>query len=87
MCIIALLVFKDLNISSYAYGRGQIIFGDYEGNLYFLTRDLGMVSFRAYGIRVSHLVQLRQHNFLISVGVSFFVNVFRSIAEVLIEVV
>ena len=59
---------KDIDISACSSGRGQMIFGDYEGNLYFLNRNLELTSFKAYEIRVSHLFQMKQHNILISIG-------------------
>lgn len=41
-----------------------------DGFIHFLHRDLHMTKFMAYQCRVSHLAQLKQHNMLISVGVS-----------------
>ena len=48
-----------------------MVFGDFEGSLYFVSRDLEVTTFHAYEIRVSHLYQLKQHNILVSIGVSF----------------
>lgn len=41
-----------------------------DGFIHFLHRNLQLTNFRAYQCRVSHLIQLKQHNMLISVGVS-----------------
>ena len=46
-----------------------MIFGDIEGYLYFLSRQLELTSFKAYEIRVSHMYQLKQHNILVTIGV------------------
>ncbi|ESO93774.1 hypothetical protein LOTGIDRAFT_182193 [Lottia gigantea] len=59
---------KDVNISVCTSGRGQLVIGDYEGNLYFINRQLHLTQFKAYEIRVSHLYQLKQNNILVSVG-------------------
>ncbi|CAH1772502.1 unnamed protein product, partial [Owenia fusiformis] len=59
---------KDINISACAFGRGQIIVGDFEGQLYFINRQLKLSGFKAYEIRVSHLFQMKQHSILISIG-------------------
>ena len=61
---------QSIDISATASGRGQLIFGDHDGNLHFIDRDLQMSSFKAYILRVTHLYQLKQHNILITVGVS-----------------
>ena len=45
------------------------MFGDHDGNLHFVSRQMELTSFRAYEIRVSHLYQMKQHNVLVSVGV------------------
>jgi hypothetical protein len=39
-----------------------------DGVIHFLNRNLQLTNFRAYQCRVSHLIQLKQHNILISVG-------------------
>ncbi|XP_061416593.1 LOW QUALITY PROTEIN: vacuolar protein sorting-associated protein 11 homolog [Lethenteron reissneri] len=57
-----------LNVSVCACGRGQMLFGDFEGNIHFLNRNLQLSSFKAYELRVSHLYQLKQHNLFVSVG-------------------
>ncbi|CAG2230700.1 PEP5 [Mytilus edulis] len=59
---------KDINISASVSGRGQLIFGDHDGYLHMLNRELQINSFKAYEIRVSHLFQMKQHNLLISIG-------------------
>lgn len=46
-------------------------FTDSAGFVHFLGRDLTITSFEAYEIRVSHFCQLKQQNFLFTVGVSF----------------
>ncbi|XP_046856298.1 vacuolar protein sorting-associated protein 11 homolog [Xenia sp. Carnegie-2017] len=59
---------KDVNIVATTSGRGQLIAGDIEGNIYFLDRNLNITSIKAFEIRVSHLCQLRQYNILVSIG-------------------
>ncbi|XP_013381879.1 vacuolar protein sorting-associated protein 11 homolog [Lingula anatina] len=59
---------KELNISACVSGRGQVVLGDFEGSLHFMNRQLRVNSFKAYGIRVSHLYQLKQHNILVTIG-------------------
>ncbi|XP_078235660.1 vacuolar protein sorting-associated protein 11 homolog isoform X2 [Pogona vitticeps] len=49
-------------------GRGSLVFGDMEGQIWFLPRSLELSSFQAYKLRVTHLYQLKQHNILASVG-------------------
>ncbi|XP_037697615.1 vacuolar protein sorting-associated protein 11 homolog isoform X2 [Choloepus didactylus] len=49
-------------------GRGSLVFGDMEGQIWFLPRSLQLTSFQAYKLRVTHLYQLKQHNILASVG-------------------
>ncbi|XP_064597137.1 vacuolar protein sorting-associated protein 11 homolog [Liolophura sinensis] len=58
----------DVNIAAVASGRGQIVVGDHEGVLYFITRQLQMSAFKAYEIRVSHIFQMKQHNLLLTIG-------------------
>ena len=53
-------------------GRGQLVVGDYEGNMFFVNRQLQVTSFKAYEIRVSHLFQMKHQNILLSIGVSHF---------------
>ena len=43
---------------------------DSDGLVYLLHRDLSVTSYRAYQCRVSHLVQLKQQNVIVSIGVS-----------------
>ena len=62
--------YQDMNISACTSGRGQLILSDHEGALYFLDRQMELKMFRAYEIRVSHLHQMKQHNILVTVGVS-----------------
>jgi hypothetical protein len=61
---------QDITVSACASGRGQLIIGDTEGTLYFINRHLELTSFKAYELSVSHLFQLKQHNVLVTVGVS-----------------
>ncbi|XP_073176764.1 porphobilinogen deaminase-like isoform X2 [Lepidochelys kempii] len=49
-------------------GRGSLVFGDMEGQIWFLPRSLQLSSFQAYKLRVTHLYQLKQHSILVSVG-------------------
>ena len=50
---------------------GIEFFIDSAGFVHSLGRDLTITSFQAYEIRVSHFYQLKQQNFLFTVGVSF----------------
>ncbi|XP_072041834.1 vacuolar protein sorting-associated protein 11 homolog [Amphiura filiformis] len=59
---------QDIDITTCASGRGQIIFGDTRGILYFLDRSMQLTDFKAYEERVTHLHQLKQHNILVSIG-------------------
>ncbi|XP_071958560.1 vacuolar protein sorting-associated protein 11 homolog isoform X2 [Antedon mediterranea] len=59
---------KGINISVCTSGKGQIIVGDYEGNLYFIDRNLQISSFPAYEQVVTQIFQLRQHNVLVTIG-------------------
>lgn len=59
---------KNITISCSASGRGIILFGDVEGYLHQLSRELNFTSFKIYDLSVSHLFQLKQHSILISVG-------------------
>ncbi|XP_039352437.1 porphobilinogen deaminase isoform X2 [Mauremys reevesii] len=49
-------------------GRGSLVFGDMEGQIWFLSHSLQLSSFQAYKLRVTHLYQLKQHSILASVG-------------------
>jgi hypothetical protein len=53
-------------------GRGEMIVADYEGVLHFVSRPPGgdVSSFKAYAVRVTHAMQMRHHNTLVTVGVS-----------------
>ncbi|XP_048036590.1 vacuolar protein sorting-associated protein 11 homolog [Megalobrama amblycephala] len=57
-----------MGISACDSGRGHIVLGDMDGQIWFLTRSLQLSSFQAYKLRVTHLYQLKQHNILVSVG-------------------
>ena len=46
------------------------MFGDVDGYLHQLSRELNFTSFKIYDLSVSHLFQLKQHSILVSVGVS-----------------
>ncbi|XP_052796081.1 vacuolar protein sorting-associated protein 11 homolog [Mya arenaria] len=61
---------KDVNVSTCASGRGQLIVGDCDGIIHFVSRSLQITKFTAYNIRVTHLFQLKQSqsNLLISIG-------------------
>ncbi|XP_041030262.1 vacuolar protein sorting-associated protein 11 homolog isoform X2 [Carcharodon carcharias] len=58
----------DSAISVCTSGRGSLVLGDIEGNIWFLSRILQFSSFQAYKLRVTHLYQLKQHSILVSVG-------------------
>ena len=57
-------------MSACAYGRGQLVIADTDGSLYFVNRHLELMCFKAYELCVSHLFQMKQHNILVSIGVS-----------------
>ncbi|KAJ8020828.1 Vacuolar protein sorting-associated protein 11-like [Holothuria leucospilota] len=59
---------KDIDITVCTSGHGSIVFGDTEGTVHMLSRDLDVISFRAYELRVTHLYQLKQHNIIVSIG-------------------
>ncbi|GFQ99030.1 vacuolar protein sorting-associated protein 11 homolog [Trichonephila clavata] len=59
---------KDINVTCSTSGRGQILLGDVEGNVYFLNKQFQLHSFKAYELNVSHIEQLRLNPILISVG-------------------
>ncbi|PVD32476.1 hypothetical protein C0Q70_07915 [Pomacea canaliculata] len=59
---------QDVNVSACSSGRGQLVVGDFEGNIYFINRQLTLSSFRAYDIRVTHMHQMKQHNILVTIG-------------------
>ena len=59
-------------MSACTSGRGQLVLGDEEGSLYFVSRQLDVSSFHAYELCVTHLYQLKQHNILVTVGVRIF---------------
>lgn len=60
--------FKGLRITAWASGRGTLLCGDAEGNLYVVDHTWTLTSFQAYGMRVSHLHQVKQANLVVSVG-------------------
>jgi hypothetical protein len=49
-------------------GRGYLLLGDAEGSIFQVDRTFQFASFEAYSQNVSHLLQLKEHNILISVG-------------------
>ncbi|XP_048417987.1 vacuolar protein sorting-associated protein 11 homolog isoform X2 [Stegostoma tigrinum] len=58
----------DSAISVCTSGRGSLVLGDIEGNIWFVSRTLQSSSFQAYKLRVTHIYQLKQHSILVSVG-------------------
>ncbi|KAG8192364.1 hypothetical protein JTE90_029095 [Oedothorax gibbosus] len=59
---------KDINVTCTTSGRGQILFGDVEGNVHFLNKQLQLVSFKAYELNISHITQLRLNPILVTIG-------------------
>lgn len=57
-----------VNITTSACGRGQILFGDDQGRLHSLNRELLFTTFQVHELFVSHLFQLKQHSILVTVG-------------------
>ena len=63
---------QGLNITCMTGGRGQIVLGDGQGRLHFLSLEGGEVKISmtpAYLSQVSHMTQLKQNNYIITVGV------------------
>ncbi|EGG22194.1 RING zinc finger-containing protein [Cavenderia fasciculata] len=59
---------QKMKISCTTSGRGCLIVGDSEGFISFFDREMTATSFHAYRQFVTHLHQLRERNFLISIG-------------------
>eukprot|EP01137_Pigoraptor_chileana_P023996 Opistho-2@91225 len=59
---------QSLDISASTSGRGFLVFGDTSGSIHLVDRTFAITSFKAYEIRVTHLLQAKQHGVLISVG-------------------
>eukprot|EP00163_Fabomonas_tropica_P014549 TRINITY_DN2645_c0_g3_i4.p1 TRINITY_DN2645_c0_g3~~TRINITY_DN2645_c0_g3_i4.p1 ORF type:complete len:454 (+),score=82.80 TRINITY_DN2645_c0_g3_i4:150-1511(+) len=57
-----------LDIQCTASGRGHLLFADSTGMIVVADRNFAVHSFPAYDLQVTHLVQLRQRNILVSVG-------------------
>jgi len=53
-----------------AAGRGYLLFGDQDGSVHTVSQSLEVQTFQAYEFNVTHLWQMKQHNILITVGVS-----------------
>jgi vacuolar protein sorting-associated protein 11 len=61
-------LFKKLDITACAGGRGSLIFGDAEGFLNVVDRDFKAEAWQAYEHRVTHLKQLQRRNIVVSIG-------------------
>eukprot|EP01133_Synstelium_polycarpum_P001183 gene1183-1361_t len=61
-------VIQKLPISCTTSGRGILIIGDTEGFINFFDREFRLSSFHAYREFVTHLHQLKERNFLVSIG-------------------
>ncbi|XP_015915607.2 vacuolar protein sorting-associated protein 11 homolog [Parasteatoda tepidariorum] len=59
---------KDIKVTCTKSGRGQILLGDSEGNVYFLNRQFQLQSFKAYEQKVTYIEQLRLNPILVTVG-------------------
>lgn len=59
---------KQINVTCTTSGRGQIVIGDVEGNIYYLNRQFQLSSFKAYELNVSFVEHLRSHPIFVSVG-------------------
>ncbi|KAM9989103.1 hypothetical protein ACTFIY_005145 [Dictyostelium cf. discoideum] len=59
---------QKLSITCTTSGRGSLIIGDAEGFINFVDREFGISSFQAYQQSVSLIYQLKERNFLSSVG-------------------
>ncbi|GAB6019030.1 Vacuolar protein sorting-associated protein 11 [Chamberlinius hualienensis] len=62
-------IIKESDIVACASGRGRIICGDLEGNIHLISRDLDVMTFKAFAITLSHLHPMRQSPFLVSIGI------------------
>ena len=63
---------QGLNITCMTGGRGQIVLGDGQGRLHFLSLEGGVVRIcmtPAYLSQVTLMAQLKQNNYVITVGV------------------
>eukprot|EP00299_Pterocystis_sp_00344_P009327 c3894_g1_i2.p1 GENE.c3894_g1_i2~~c3894_g1_i2.p1 ORF type:complete len:937 (-),score=281.23 c3894_g1_i2:27-2807(-) len=49
-------------------GHGTMVFGDNEGNIHLLGRDLKPASFKAFEVKVDRVFQLTSQNILLAVG-------------------
>lgn len=66
------VLLQGLNITCMTGGRGQIVLGDGQGRLHFLSLEGGAVKISmtpAYSSQVSLMTQLKQNNYVITVGV------------------
>ncbi len=63
--------YQDIDISATTCGRGQLVFGDHEGYVHMVDRQFQVSAFKAYMLRVSHIVQMKQHNIIVTIGVKF----------------
>ncbi|GAM20486.1 hypothetical protein SAMD00019534_036610 [Acytostelium subglobosum LB1] len=61
-------VIQKLSISCITSGRGRLIIGDSEGFINFFDREFHLSSFHAYQETVSFAHQLKERNFLITIG-------------------
>lgn len=62
---------QELDVTCSSAGRGQIVIGDQGGTVFVLDKQLNISGFRAYTESVTHLHQLRQHNLLFTIGVTY----------------
>ncbi|EGC37991.1 hypothetical protein DICPUDRAFT_76416 [Dictyostelium purpureum] len=59
---------QKLSITCTTSGRGSLIIGDAEGFINFVDREFGISSFQAYQQSVTFIYQLKERNFLSSIG-------------------
>ncbi|CAG0895646.1 unnamed protein product [Cyprideis torosa] len=59
---------KKLSLTCSDSGRGQLVFGDINGFIYFINRQLEMSAFRAYQLRVTNIVVMQQSAVIVTLG-------------------
>lgn len=52
----------------------MLLFGNRSGTIFIINRNFELTPFQAYEFSIDHMVQVKQHSILITVGVSSFVE-------------
>lgn len=62
-------IFKSVELTCMTHGRGHLIAGDSAGKVFVMDRDYAIAcSIQAYAASVSHMQQMKQHNYLFTIG-------------------